>query len=484
MNGCEMNEWMKTLFRKGSWVAVAAVFSACASSGPQKYLSFFQSVEKLRTHPTEGQPLLQSACGQGSLAACAVLGQEVPHAEPLPILQGPTGEASTQVVVLARLAQEVQVFLWDLTEFRLQDPTEARVVEVPGGLGRLLHFKYEGLKSEARYSLQIVGAAGELLDARELQTIDTNKKIASIALASCMDDGHPLATQVWQELAKTEPDALFLLGDNVYADKGKGLTTGNSVQALWDRYSETRRTLSLFFLPRLIPVFATWDDHDYGQNDGDRTFPLRAQAKEIFKAFFGGFNLPGVWEQGPGVASRFTGFGQRFVLLDNRSFRSPPKDKSQTHFGADQEAWLLTELSSEMPTWLLSGDQFFGKYHGFESYEGQRPGSFTRFLKRLKAQSSKVAFFSGDRHLAEVMQMSKETLGYPTFEVTTSSIHAAVYPSTWDKTPNPRQVEGVAGVNNYAVVRSEVGQGWALDVRVFGPGNKRLISRQFEIIKP
>ncbi len=485
MNGCEMNKRMKTLYRKGSWVAALGLISACASSGPQTYLSFFQSVQKVRAEPAQAQSFLQSACAQGSLAGCAVLGQEVPLAEPLPVLQGPTGETSTQVVVLVRSGQEIQTFLWELGVLRLAEPSDSRVIELPGGLGRLLHFKYDGLKTEARYSLQIVGAAGELLDARELQTTDTAKKSSLIALASCMDDAHPLSTQIWQDLAKAEPDALFLLGDNVYADKGKGLTGISSLQTLWERYAETRRTLSLFFLPRLIPTFATWDDHDYGQNDGDRTFRFRSESKEVFRAFFGGFNIPGVWDQGPGVASRFSAFGQRFFFLDNRTFRSPPKDKiSQTQFGADQEAWLLTELSSDVPSWLLSGDQFFGKYHGYESYEGQRPESFTRFLKRLKAQGSKVVFFSGDRHLAEVMQLQKEVLGYTTYEVTTSSIHAAVYPSTWDKTPNPRQVEGVAGVNNFALVKTESGQGWAMDVRVLGPGNKRLISRQLDLVKP
>lgn len=485
MNGCEMSIRMKTLCRKGSWVAILALVSACASSGPQKYLSFFQSVEKLRVDPSQGQAVLQSSCAQGSHASCAVLGEEVPLVEPVPVLQGPTGDSSTQVVVLLRAGQEVQSFLWELGEFRLVEPSDSRVIALPNNLGRLLHFKYDGLKTENRYSLQIVGAAGELLDARELRTVDTAKKNAAVAVASCMDDAHGLATKVWQELASEEPDALFLIGDNVYTDKGKGTLGVGSVQALWERHAETRRTLSLFFLPRLIPTFATWDDHDYGQNDGDRTFRFRSDSKEVFRAFFGGFNIPGVWEQGPGVASRWMAFGQRFFFLDNRSFRSPPKEKfSQTHFGADQEAWLLTELSSGVPSWLLSGDQFFGKYHSFESYEGQRPESFSRFLKRLKAQSSKAVFFSGDRHLAEIMQVPKETLGYVSFEVTSSSIHAAVYPSTWEKTPNPRQIEGVAGENNYALVKTQAGEGWAMDVRVLGPGKKRLISRKLDLIKP
>ena len=46
--------------------------------------------------------------------------------------------------------------------------------------------------------------------------------------------------------------------------------------------------------------------------------------------------------------------------------------KDQTHFGAEGERWLSEQLAqSKEPTFLVSGDQFFGGYHPFESYRGQ-----------------------------------------------------------------------------------------------------------------
>ena len=36
-----------------------------------------------------------------------------------------------------------------------------------------------------------------------------------------------------------------------------------------------------------MPVLATWDDHDYGQNDGGADFPYKEAAKELFLEFWG-----------------------------------------------------------------------------------------------------------------------------------------------------------------------------------------------------
>jgi alkaline phosphatase D len=473
---------LKSLCSLVSCVVVFAFGSGCASSGLQRYQSFFQAVELAKgAEPEKTEEALRSACSQNSSAACYVLGNEVPRVGPVPIAQTGTSETATEVVVLMDAAQQAQIFLWNLQNRTLIEARDTKTIELPQRLGKIVQVRFEGLAWGVKYGVQVVGAAGELLDGRELQTVDLSKKKALIAVASCMDDKHALALSMWPELLSHEPEALFLLGDNVYADTG--VPAGQmTVEKLWARYAETRRTLPLFFSPKLLPVLATWDDHDFGQNDGDRTFPLRSQAKEVFDAFFGTAEIPGVWDRGPGVSKRWNAFGQRFLFLDNRSFRAPPKEKSsQTHFGVDQEAWLFTELYGETPAWLISGDQFFGKYHKFESYEGNHPESFKRLLKRLKQQSVLALFLSGDRHLAEVMEIERDALGYNSYEITTSSIHASVYPSPWKETPNPRQIEGVASVNNYALLEADATQGMTLWVRVYGPGGKRLISRKLEM---
>jgi hypothetical protein len=65
-----------------------------------------------------------------------------------------------------------------------------------------------------------------------------------------------------------------------------------------------------------------------------------------------------------------------------------------------------------------------------------------------------------------------------TFELTTSAIHAKVFPTHWDKSPNPLQTDGVANTFNYALINSHVeDQHLIAHVRAFGPGNMLLFER-------
>jgi hypothetical protein len=169
--------------------------------------------------------------------------------------------------------------------------------------------------------------------------------------------------------------------------------------------------------------------------------------------------------------------GQRFLLIDNRYFRSVDKilpeiqknneaqvlpvkavgQDYETHFGKEGEDFLFKYLNSDKtPTWLVSGDQFFGAYHTFESYEGNHPDSFRNFLKQLKKAKSKVVFVSGDRHLSELMEIGKEEIGYSTFEVTSSPIHARNNPVAWAHDRNPMQLAGATGMFYFSLIESEV----------------------------
>jgi alkaline phosphatase D len=476
---------LKSLVQSLSCLIVFAIAFGCASSGPQRSRSFFQAVEMARGGAADqGREAFQAACSQGSSAACFRVGRDVRIDSPLAILQGATSDSGTEIVVLTEAKVTPQVFLWENDRDRLIEPLSSNTIDIPGGQGKLSEFRYEGMAPNVKYQLLVVGAAGELLDGRELQTLDTSKKNVRFAVASCMDNRHPLQKQMWTELVGREPEMIFLIGDTVYADTEVAKSTPAPPDSVWKRYVETRRDLQIFKIRKLIPLFAIWDDHDFGMNDGDRTYPYKGETKKIFQAFFGSADFPGVFDRGPGVSARLNAFGQRFFFLDDRSFRSPVSDKSQqTHFGVDQESWLFTDLFTGAPAWLISGDQFFGGYHKYESYEGRHPESFTRFLRRLKAQSSPVVFLSGDRHLAELMEIPADVLGYKTYEITSSSIHAETFPEPWQQAPNPRQIEGVAGVNNYAFIEADTGSSLKLQVKVFGPDNRRLFSRDLQVKK-
>ena len=57
---------------------------------------------------------------------------------------------------------------------------------------------------------------------------------------------------------------------------------------LWRRHAEARMTLEIYYSKRLYPIFATWDDHDFGKNDAGKQFPYVPEAhrwggREVFE---------------------------------------------------------------------------------------------------------------------------------------------------------------------------------------------------------
>jgi alkaline phosphatase D len=207
-------------------------------------------------------------------------------------------------------------------------------------------------------------------------------------------------------------------------------------------------------MPRLIPVFATWDDHDFGSADGDRRFQFKDQARDIFQTFFP-MEESKTLKKGPGVASALTLGKQTYVFFDDRSFRSQDRvTPGDTHFGKSQEDWFFKLLNKNKgPFWLIDGDQFFGGHQQFESYEGNHPLSFKNFLNRLKSAKRTVLFISGDRHLAEVMKIPKTYLGYTTYEFTSSGLHATMFPGSLAKAPNPRGIFGQDGESHFLLIK-------------------------------
>jgi hypothetical protein len=478
-------QYLKRLVSIASYAFVAALFTQCASKGPQRQRSFFQAVELAKTADKElAREAFEVACAQSSSAACHRLGQRVPGLSGVPILQGATTETATEIVVLLGDKQAAQFFFWDGNQQTLLEPRKQESTEIPGGLGRLVSLQYDGLEVGTPYQLQVVGAAGELLDGRTVKALELSKKRAKVAVASLLDTPHALKESMWRDLVAFEPDAIFLVGNQLANEVVPPSPPVLSTEALWKQYAENRREVGLFRLEALVPIFATWGDRDFGQREGDRSHGLKEDAKGIFRSFFGKVDYPGVYDRGPGVSSRLLAFGQRFFFLDPYSLRSPSAEKrNQTHFGVDQEAWLFTDLFGDTPNWLISGDPFFLAEPRWASYEGKQPESFRRFIRRLKSQSSPLIFLSGLREGAQLFEIPPEILGYRTYEISAGSIHGAIPSSSGETAPNARRLEAALKENSFLVIQMDTNNGWSLDVRAVGIDRKRLFSRALEIKK-
>jgi alkaline phosphatase D len=403
----------------------------------------------------------------------------------VPVMQGATSSTATQVVMTVGKAQSLlHIYLYDRALQQVFQPSKRKVAQREFSEFKNIQVYFDNLKNKTTYELVIADEDGHLIDEREISTLDETDQKMKFAVISCSDDNFKSeeVDKIWQELNDTQLPVIFAIGDNVYADKKNGqVINPMTEEILWQRHVDTRQTLNIFKMHRLTPFISVWDDHDFGLNDGTRTFPLRDKSLQTFKDFYAQENIPNVFENGPGVSSQFVFAGQKFILMDARYFRSVNKptaawDKlgdalknytkapvlediaaDETHFGAEGEAWLYQNLDKDdQPTWLISGDQFFGAYHIFESYEGSHPTSFKSFTDKLKTTKSHVVFVSGDRHLSEVMEIEKAVLDYPTYEITSSPMHSTVTDKGWEVFKNPRQILGHSGLYNYTLIESEV----------------------------
>jgi hypothetical protein len=419
---------------------------------------------------------------------------EIPRSEDtlwsgVAILQGHTTPFSTQISLLLPKSKRFSFSLKEIQSDRKIPAQQSQWRGRENSEWGVQHLYYETLRPGEHYQLRVMDSKGTIVDERDLSTLDTRKSLARWVVASCMDDFfRELQIDMWREVQAHRPQMLFLIGDNVYADTrgGQKISPEEVTPSLiWTRYVETWLSLELFRMKRLIPSVAIWDDHDFGVNNGDRNFRYRAESLAIFESFYPQAALGGALEKGPGISLAFRAWGQQFLLLDNRSFRSAKGESPQTHFGAEQTQWILKKIRAfSGPTILMAGNQWFGGYHSFESFEGNHPLDFAAFLSELKATGRKVFFISGDRHLTELMRVTKEALGYETYELTSSGIHAKIYPSTWRENPNPRQIEGVASVQNYAVIESEPTQkngGIKLGISSWGANLKELYRERVTI---
>jgi hypothetical protein len=392
-------------------------------------------------------------------------------------MQSVTSTDQTRIVVLAPTNSSLSYFVVAPQSLRKLSPKNIQNPVSTGQFDQVDQIEVLGLKPTESYELVIIDEAGRLWDRRTFKTLDTKKTRPKIVLASCMHDSLEEPQKVmWKQVSELKPDVILMIGDNVYADwssDGKKTPVTEAGQ-LWRRYAETRSKLDIFKTNPLIPVFATWDDHDFGKNDGDRNWELKDAALVVFFAFFDQQKPGPGFERGPGVASWWRAFGVQFALLDDRSFRSPngADTPDQTHFGAEQEAWLKEGLAAaSAPVFLASGDQFFGGYHTFESYEGNHARSFKTELARWRRVSAHpVVFLSGDRHLSEIIKVPKEYLGYPTFEITSSGIHAKVFPGNFERNPNPHQLVGKDGAYNFSLldIKSATSKSLEMDVTSYG----------------
>ena len=291
---------------------------------------------------------------------------------------------------------------------------------------------------------------------------DSAKPISRVLFGSCIKQDKP--KPILETIVARQPELFIFLGDNIYAD-----TTDMDVMQA--KYAKLKSDRGFARLLKQCPILATWDDHDYGVNDGGAEYPQREASQRIFVNFW---NDPkdSPRRQHPGVydAKVFGPAGKRLqvILLDTRYFRGPLKkgerrvggpylptdDKTVTMLGEAQWKWLEEQLRVPAELRIIASSiQFVSESSGQETWSNI-PHERTRFLDLIRTTKANGALIiSGDRHWAELSVSTERTL-YPIYDLTSSSlnqIHSRGTP-TKNKFRNLRKT---VHRENYGVIRCD-----------------------------
>lgn len=261
----------------------------------------------------------------------------------------------------------------------------------------------------------------------------------TVALGSCTyvnepvydrpGDGYGSEYEIYQSIDAKSPTLMIHLGDNTYLREPDWYTrTG-----FHHRYTHTRS------LPEMQPLlarthhYATWDDHDYGPNNPDRSWVHKDLAKETFDLFWGNLTsgIPGntVQSGSAGITSTFRYNDTDFFLLDNRSFRTPNDQKrtdNKTLLGEAQLEWLIDGLVFSDSPWKMVclGGQVLNDSGRGEGYLSLAPEEQQYLLRRInEVNITGVVFLDGDRHHTEMSEMTLPN-GNKVYDLTISSLTA------------------------------------------------------------
>lgn len=266
-----------------------------------------------------------------------------------------------------------------------------------------------------------------------LRADDSPKVLERIAFGSCAHQDRP--QPIWDSIVDLKPDVFLFIGDNIYGDT-------EDMDVLKKKYAKLGAQPGYQNLLKKCPVLATWDDHDYGVNDGGFDYPKRDESQEIFLDFFG-VKKDSPRRQQKGVYHAVT-FGPpdkrvQVILLDTRYFRSrlkkaakklpdkgpyvPDDAATVTMLGAEQWQWLEKQLQQPAQLRLVcSSVQVIPEDHGWEKWMNfpKERDKLYKLIRDTKADG--VVFLSGDRHLAELSMMDGG-VGYPLYDLTSSGLN-------------------------------------------------------------
>jgi alkaline phosphatase D len=294
-----------------------------------------------------------------------------------------------------------------------------------------------------------------------------------IAFGSCAKEHKP--QPIWDAVLAAKPELFVFLGDNVYGD-----TRDESV--LRGKYRQLAQQPGFRRLCAEVPILATWDDHDYGEDDAGAEYPMKEASRRIFCDFWNEpADSPRRTRDGIYDALTFERDGRRLqVILPDLRFNRTPirrldlggkpyKDWSEqqraagrevpgpyereaapasTMLGEPQWRWLEEQLAQPADLRILASSlQVVADFPGWEAWINFAE-DHQRLLQAIRRRRANGLFcISGDTHYAELSRLDTNT-PYPLWDLTSSGL-TEVWPVT---PPNARRVGDILREPNFGLI--------------------------------
>lgn len=274
----------------------------------------------------------------------------------------------------------------------------------------------------------------------------TREVVSRIAFGAGADQDR--AQPVWDTVLALRPQLMLMLGNSVLAE------TEDMVQ-LRRQYDKLTVKPGFAELRRQSRFMATWNDLDFGREDGGAEFDKRAESQQVFLDFWNEpSGSPRRIQQGVYTSQRFGPPGRRLqvILLDTRYGRGPlwqvsseearrrellgmgpylPNDHERARMLSEEQwRWLDEQLRQSADLRLIvTSIPFVMEFTGRESWANM-PTERQRLIDLIRdTGATGVLLLSGDTPWADISRLDGE----------------APYP-LWDFTAGPLNRRSTAGI--------------------------------------
>ena len=315
-------------------------------------------------------------------------------------------------------------------------------------------FDLVGLAPDTRYDVEITGPSQESPKQASFSTAPQVGAPARVVLGmgSCAAS-KPDA--IWDRILAEGCEGFVFLGDTPYIDT--------------DRLELARQRHRAFLAPPEIagllasmPTWWTWDDHDFGVNDGHGDFHGKHVARTAFveyraNATFGqdldGAAIADRFGAGRGIHTSFRRGPIEVFLLDPRWFSRTESSWADpgkpTCLGERQWAWLREGLlASDAPfkilaTGMIWTDKGNAELDDWHTYAHERD-AILEFVAEKRIPG--VILVGGDIHVSQAMR-HRDRVGYDLWHLVTSPLHEKTIPSL--DAPHPDKVFSAVEPNTF-----------------------------------